>query len=250
MTTAGRPTFDPARGGGQRGEKSLSALSKQYSSRDLPAHTKLKYRQSGQGTSDENRGRDFRKELEERERIAYPDRKPRPGSSSVASSSCESTAKKLALPQPPPSASELEADDRDSDINDSGGGSSDSDSEDETAELLAELKRIKQERAEEEAKKEADRKAAEEKIRMQNIMSGNPLLSTPAAAAAAPDTPSVSGASGSSSNKTDFRVKRRWDDDVVFKNCARSEPDRSKVTFVNDTLRSEFHKKFMDKYIK
>lgn len=44
MTTAARPTFDPARGGTGRGEKDLSALSKQYSSRDLPGHTKLKYR--------------------------------------------------------------------------------------------------------------------------------------------------------------------------------------------------------------
>lgn len=44
MTTAARPTFDPARGGSGRGEKDLSALSKQYSSRDLPGHTKLKYR--------------------------------------------------------------------------------------------------------------------------------------------------------------------------------------------------------------
>lgn len=44
MTTAARPTFEPARGGGGRGEKDLSALSKQYSSRDLPGHTKLKYR--------------------------------------------------------------------------------------------------------------------------------------------------------------------------------------------------------------
>lgn len=44
MTTAARPTFDPARGGSGRGEKDLSALSKQYSSRDLNGHTKLKYR--------------------------------------------------------------------------------------------------------------------------------------------------------------------------------------------------------------
>lgn len=44
MTTAARPTFDPAKGGSSRGEKSLSALSKQYSSRDLPSHLKLKYR--------------------------------------------------------------------------------------------------------------------------------------------------------------------------------------------------------------
>ena len=44
MTTAARPTFDTARGGTSKGENDLSALSKQYSSRDLPSHTKLKYR--------------------------------------------------------------------------------------------------------------------------------------------------------------------------------------------------------------
>ena len=44
MTTAARPTFEPARGGTGKGEGDLSALSKQYSSRDLPSHTRLKYR--------------------------------------------------------------------------------------------------------------------------------------------------------------------------------------------------------------
>lgn len=44
MTTAARPTFEPARGGQGRNEKDLSAISRQYSSRDLPGHTKLKYR--------------------------------------------------------------------------------------------------------------------------------------------------------------------------------------------------------------
>jgi protein CWC15 len=48
-----------------------------------------------------------------------------------------------------------------------------------------------------------------------------------------------------------LQVKRRWDDDVVFKNCARSEPDRKKEQhFINDSLRSEFHRKFMEKYVK
>ncbi len=44
MTTAARPTFEPARGGTGKGENDLSAISKQYSSRDLPSHTRLKYR--------------------------------------------------------------------------------------------------------------------------------------------------------------------------------------------------------------
>lgn len=224
MTTAGRPTFDPARGGSQRGEKSLSALSKQYSSRDLPGHTKLKYRQPGQGTSSDYKQRDFRRELEEKERSIYGDRGSKRSSSASSPSSSSRSVKKKAL-------QETVADDRDSDLSDSGGGESSDESDDDTAELLAELNRIKKERAAEEAKKEAEKQEAEEKIRMENIISGNPLI-------------------GSSSAKSDFKVKRRWDDDVVFKNCARSEPDKSQVTFINDTLRSEFHKKFMDKYIK
>lgn len=44
MTTAARPTWEPAKGGRGKGEGDLSALSKQYSSRDLPGHTKLKHR--------------------------------------------------------------------------------------------------------------------------------------------------------------------------------------------------------------
>ena len=43
---------------------------------------------------------------------------------------------------------------------------------------------------------------------MENILTGNPLLKDKYAGAAA------------ATNK-DMRVKRRWDDDVVFKNCSR-----------------------------
>lgn len=84
-------------------------------------------------------------------------------------------------------------------------------------------------RAAEAARAEADRLKNEEKIRVENILKGNPLLNQ---------------------QKSDFKVKRRWDDDVVFKNCAKSETAVVKQGFINDTLRSEFHKKFMDKYIK
>lgn len=48
-----------------------------------------------------------------------------------------------------------------------------------------------------------------------------------------------------------IKVKRRWDDDVVFKNCAKGIEERKKdQVFINDAIRSEFHKKFMEKYIK
>ena len=29
----------------------------------------------------------------------------------------------------------------------------------------------------------------------------------------------------SDTGKTDMKIKKRWDDDVVFKNCSRAEPD-------------------------
>merc|ERR550525_772560 len=82
--------------------------------------------------------------------------------------------------------------------------------------------------------KEINRREEEEKIRMENILSGNPLLKEKYAENA----------------KSDMKVKRRWDDDVVFKNCSRAEPEAKEPTFINDSLRNEFHQKFMNKYIK
>lgn len=70
---------------------------------------------------------------------------------------------------------------------------------------------------------EAARLAEEEEQREIDVARGNPLLNT-----------------------RDFAMKRRWDDDVVFKNQARGTEDRNKKKeFINDMLRSDFHKKFM-----
>lgn len=67
MTTAHRPTFNPARGGTDRNEGALSKMSQQYSARDMPSHTKLKYRQLGQAHPDEIETKDFRRVIQERE---------------------------------------------------------------------------------------------------------------------------------------------------------------------------------------
>ncbi|CAJ0938726.1 unnamed protein product [Ranitomeya imitator] len=148
MTTAARPTFEPARGGRGKGEGDLSQLSKQYSSRDLPSHTKIKYRQTTQDAPEEVRSRDFRRELEERERVVVReknrDRPPREHTSSVS--------KKPRLDQIP--AANLDADDPLTD-EDEDDDDSDEDSDDDTAALLAELEKIKKERAEEQARKRA-----------------------------------------------------------------------------------------------
>ncbi|KFR08428.1 Spliceosome-associated protein CWC15 [Opisthocomus hoazin] len=223
MTTAARPTFEPARGGRGKGEGDLSQLSKQYSSRDLPSHTKIKYRQATQDAPEEVRNRDFRRELEERERVAAREKnRDRPTREHTTSSS---VSKKPRLDQIP--AANLDADDPLTDEDDEDEDLEDSD-DDDTAALLAELEKIKKERAEEQARK----------------VKSHPLKSI---CCSKPNFTAV----GSSMSWGKKMVKQRWDDDVVFKNCAKGIDETKKdKRFVNDTLRSEFHKKFMEKYIK
>uniref|UniRef100_A0A8R1HGP0 Protein CWC15 homolog n=1 Tax=Caenorhabditis japonica TaxID=281687 RepID=A0A8R1HGP0_CAEJA len=233
MTTAHRPTFYPARGGTARGEGDLSKLSNQYSSKDMPSHTKMKYRQSGQETIDDIRKKDLRRELEDKERNAAREKRAR---DSATSSSSSTHTKRQRMDQiAAESAVAVDADEAVDELNSSEDEDSD---DDDTAALMAELEKIKKERAEEKAAREEVAKEEAEKQRMANILSGNPLLN---------ETPSASA----STTGGDFTVKRRWDDDVVFKNCAKGIEERKKeVTFINDAIRSEFHKKFMDKYIK
>nr|WJH19498.1 Spliceosome-associated protein CWC15 homolog [Euglena gracilis] len=101
-------------------------------------------------------------------------------------------------------------------------------SEDEdTLELMQELERIKKERQAEEARKERQAHEEAEKKRQEDILSGNPLIAGTA----------------------EYKVKRRWDDDVVFRNQSRTEP-LAKKRFINDVLRSDFHRRFMNKYVK
>ncbi len=103
-------------------------------------------------------------------------------------------------------------DDNDSSEDDSEDDSEeDSDDEDETAELQRELEKIKRERAEKREREEKEREAVEAEARERDIAQGNPLL-----------------------NKPDFTLKRRWDDDVVFKNQARGTDDKGKQKeFIN-----------------
>lgn len=192
-------------------------------------------REQGQGTSDELRQRDFRAELQQREgkSTTGSNNKAIPAAVRRAIEANTVAAKKPKLDQIP--AANLDQDDPVDD--DDSSSSDDDDSDDDTAALLEELNKIKRERVQETAKKEIEKKQEDEKIRMENILSGNPLLNH-----------SAGNKPGQSIDN--MKVKRRWDDDVVFKNCARTEPDKKGILFINDSLRSEFHKKFMDKYIK
>lgn len=102
------------------------------------------YREHGQGTIEELRSRDFRKELEERDR--EKDKSSSRRMIEPAREPAQTNAKRQKMDQVP--AASLDADDPlDEDESDS------ESEEDDTAALVAELQRIKKERAAEQAKK-------------------------------------------------------------------------------------------------
>ena len=198
-------------------------------------------RQSGQGDEAETGTRDLRAELLAAEAAHFVKAR---GLGGEAASSQSSTTKRVL--EAPLEENEDRVEDSDAkrrrileetrDIDaDSGGSDSDSsgedsdeDDEDETAELMRELEKIKRERAEKKAQEvshasgtgqwylsdcgqDAEKAAQEQEEREQDIALGNPLL-----------------------NPQSFNVKRRWDDDVIFKNQARGTEDKGKrKEFVN-----------------
>ena len=111
-----------------------------------------------------------------------------------------------------------------------------SDSDDEEALLQAELSKIRRER---DLQKERDLQAqrgAEDAQRAEAALLGNPLLQG-------------AGGGGGGGGGESGKLKRRWNDDVVFRNQARNEPEQNKKRFINDTVRNDFHKRFLNKYV-
>lgn len=235
MTTAHRPTFDPAVGKeAQRGPA--------YHQRLLPAHTQLKVRKPGQGGDADHQVRDLRAELLQAEAAHFAKTRAEGNSNKDIDLSPSLPLKRQLEPYVLGDLEDEDIDakrrrileetryvDADSDEESEGeSGEDDSDDEDETAELQRELEKIKRERAEKREQEEREKAAEEEATREHDIALGNPLLNP----------------------KSDFNVKRRWDDDVIFKNQARGTEDKRKKEFVNDLLRSDFHKRFMSKYVR
>jgi protein CWC15 len=256
MTTAHRPTFDPARG-------KEAARGEAYHQRLLPAHKTLKFRQAVQGAPDEHAKRDLRAELLKAERAHFAKKDGRSlaqdedddvESEQVEIKGAIEGGLKRKLDEAngdggggdgdaePEEEEDYEAKkrrvleetrdiDADSVSSSESSEESEDDDEDETAELMRELAKIKAERAEAAAKVAADQAAKEQEQREKDIALGNPLLNA--------------------EQGRDFGVKRRWDDDVVFKNQARGTEEKGKEKrFVNDLLRSDFHRRFMDKYVR
>lgn len=254
MTTAHRATWKAARGGIQEeGSFRLHVPSAAVSSKDAPTEPTLKLRQDALPTSREalraalDSGRENATPVRKRARLQLP---PAPATT-LSSLIAEEDG-----------GTELEVSELDKDVQlgneeeESGGkrgeeevdeeAESDEDSdEDDEAELLAELERIRKEREFEKAKKQAEEEERLEREATARAASGNPLLpNLNMFNDEVSDTASIATGSVPA-----FAVKRRWDDDVIFKNKARGE-QKLERRFINDTIRNDFHRRFMKRYMR
>ena len=93
------------------------------------------------------------------------------------------------------------------------------------------MKAIREEKAKQKAKQEELERKRQMEENSNEIRLGNPLLRNKL-----------------HDKNNNFNIKRSWTEDTVFKNQA--PPLKKQKRFINDTIRSDFHRKFMDKYIK
>jgi protein CWC15 len=233
MTTAHRPTWKAAVGKANEGGWTAGgAVSTQVSALDAPAHTKLKLRKGPQVVDRKAALKASLLALEEAETAA-------PVLKRAIDPVQEERAHQRLLKQTAEvDETKLKGYD-DSDIDDGGGSSesdldaddsssdTDEDDEDDEAALQAELAKIREEREETKRKADAELAAEEESKQEETALLGNPLLT----------------------GDGNGRMKRRWNDDVVFRNQAKGEP-AIKKRFINDTVRNDFHKRFLNKFIR
>jgi protein CWC15 len=214
MSNAHRPTYHPAKaqenqGGNKRWTPTIAISAKQ-----MPSDLKLKERQIGQNSGVEIKERDLKAELLEKEKKHFEKKE---------------NVEKPTVPND--SDAELDSDDSEDEKveekkENSKDDGEDSDDSDDDEELLRELEKIKKERELERLEKEKEEIENQERKEMEEVLNSNPLM-----------------------NNDNTGLKRKWNDDVIFKNQARDEP-KSQKRFINDTIRSDFHKKFMYKFIK
>ncbi|CAE6964360.1 cwc-15 [Symbiodinium natans] len=217
MTTAHRPTWNAAIASNSNpGGNMMVAQTTKINNRDAATFKKMKFRQAGQGLLEDRGSRaDLTEDLERREKAAKDEREGRTKEKKRPSLEDNPFPEDADEELPSEDEKEEEAEDEDDD-----------DDDDDAEELMRELAKIKKEREEEEEAKKALQAKQDKRAQRDEVMKGNPLLA----------------------EGTDVSLKRRWDDDTVFKNQARTAP-KVKQRYINDAVRSDFHKKFLSKYV-
>ncbi|KAL3944748.1 MAG: hypothetical protein SGBAC_001167 [Bacillariaceae sp.] len=249
MTTAHRPTWKAAVGqGNEGGWNAGGSISTGKSVLDEAAHTKLKIRTGSQVVDRKKALRESLLKLEEAEKKAnnrkigmrtFDPEEEEKGRLKLLKQTAEVDDEAIRQKYDDDDASGGGDDDSgggwsdvddDDDLDASDSDEDDSDDEDDEAALQAELAKIRAER-DEKKRKEAEAEAAADDAKLEEAaVLGNPLL-------------------GDNDAYGSARMKRKWNDDVVFRNQAKGEP-KIKKRFINDTIRNDFHKRFLNKFIR
>ena len=278
MTTAHRPTWKAAVGqDNEGGWNAGGAVSHQKSVLDAPAHTKLKVRQQHQvkysnkdemiqqsllaiqeATKEANKAKQailhhhqnrIDPKVEEQSQLRLLEQ----GNDTIDVARIKAQYDDSDVEDDDDDEnSDLDAPDEDNDDDDD---DDDSDEEDDDEALLqAELAKIRAEREEKKQQQEAKEAAIEMQAAEQAAMIGNPLLNfhhhnnnnndTASVVSGMTHTTAATSASGGG------RLKRRWNDDIVFRNQAKTEPKQQSKRFINDTVRNDFHKRFLNKFMR
>jgi protein CWC15 len=219
----------------------------------MPAHTKLKFRHGTQVVDRQRALQESLRKLEEAEkgankrllqRPAVDEKIEREGRLKLLKQTAEVDEKAIQAKYDDADASSDEDDDGgggdgwsdnddddlDGSSDDDGDSGDDDDDDDDEAALQAELAKIRAEREAAKRKEEEKKAAAEEEKMEEAALLGNPLLA-------------------SNNDASSGKLKRRWNEDVVFRNQAKGEPEVKK-RFINDTVRNDFHKRFLNKFIR
>ena len=260
MTTAARPTLTPALGGstladmrsdGRKGTG--SALTETYSSKDQASHKRLKTRhalqlraKTRQPIREETMQRlNELSKLIQHEELGGPsfltiEHAVKDDERSIERRTHETlNVKKLDQEAAVLLANKEEEDDDNANGEDEGEAEDlvdedlvdeDEDDEDDEELLMQELEKIRKERQEAQERQQ---------------QTSNPLMTDLYERADLQDANMMMMMGNGS-----FKVKRRWDDDVVFRYSNHRSTKPQEKVFINDMVRSEFHKKFMKKYIK
>lgn len=278
MTTAHRPTWKAAVGqDNEGGWNAGGAVSHQKSVLDAPAHTKLKVRQQHQvkysnkdemiqqsllaiqeATKEANKAKQailhhhqnrIDPKVEEQSQLRLLEQ----GNDTIDVARIKAQYDDSDVEDDDDDEnSDLDAPDEDNDDDDD---DDDSDEEDDDEALLqAELAKIRAEREEKKQQQEAKEAAIEMQAAEQAAMIGNPLLNfhhhnnnnndSASVVSGMTHTTAATSASGGG------RLKRRWNDDIVFRNQAKTEPKQQSKRFINDTVRNDFHKRFLNKFMR
>ena len=280
MTTAHRPTWKAAVGqDNEGGWNAGGAVSHQKSVLDAPAHTKLKVRQQHQvkysnrdemiqqslfaiqeATKEANQAKqaillqhNHQKRIDPKVEEQSQLRLLEQGNDRIDVAPIKAAYDDSDVEDDDDDDENSDLDAPDDDVDDD--DSDDDDDDDDEAILQAELTKIRAEREEKKQQQEAKEAAIEMQAAEEAAMIGNPLLNFHHHHNHSNnnnnDTASVmSGMTNTTFATTGGRLKRRWNDDIVFRNQAKTEPKQQQKRFINDTVRNDFHKRFLNKFMR